>query len=63
VVDPLEIMVNLGAERAAGERMRRVAVQLPGGTVLHFYNPTARVRAVVPASAANRLDRHGLLPL
>ena len=33
VVDPLEIVTHLGAERAAGEGMRWVAVQLPGGTV------------------------------
>src|SRR3984893_18625485 len=59
VVDPLEIVIHLGAERAAGERMRRVAVQLPGGTVVHFYYPTARVRTVVPACAANDLDRAG----
>src|SRR6185295_6514244 len=57
VVDPLEIVIHLGAERAAGKRMRRVAVQLPGGTVVHFYYPTARVRTVVPACAANDLDR------
>src|SRR6202163_4996722 len=57
VVDPLEIVIHLGAERAAGERMRRVAVQLLGGTVVHFYYPTARVRTVVPACAANDLDR------
>src|SRR3979411_555280 len=59
VVDPLEIVIRLGAERAAGERMRRVAVQLPGGTVVHFYYPTARVRTVVPACAAHDLDRAG----
>src|SRR6202790_1944838 len=59
VVDPLEIVIDLGAERAAGERMRRGAVQLPGGTVVHFYYPTARVRTVVPTCAANDLDRAG----
>src|SRR6202790_4795586 len=59
VVDPLEIVIDLGAERAAGERMRRGAVQLPGGTVVHFYYPTARVRTVVPACTANDLDRAG----
>src|SRR6185295_414097 len=59
VVDPLEIVIHLGAERAAGERMRWVAVQLPGRTVVHVYYPTARVRTVVPASAANDLERAG----
>src|SRR5262245_10287685 len=57
MVNTFEIVIDLGAERAASERMRRVAVELPGGTVLHFDAPVAGVRAVVATCATNDVHR------
>ena len=57
VIDALEIVIHLGAERAARERMRRIAGQLLGGAVAHLDDPAAGVRTVVAACAANDVHR------
>ena len=57
VVDALEVVVHLGAERAARERMRGIAGQPLGGAVPDLDHPAAGVRAVVPAGAADGVER------
>ena len=57
MVDALEIVVDLGAQRPAGERMRRIARETLGGAVPDVDHPAARVGAVMPAGAADDLDR------
>ena len=60
VIDLLEVVVDLRAQPATGERMRFVALQ-PGGTpVLDFHHPPARIGAIVSTCAANGVRRsHG----
>ena len=53
MVDALEIVIHLGAERAAGERMRGITGQPLGGAVPDLDDPAARIGTVVPAGAAN----------
>ena len=60
MVDALEIVIDLGAERAARERMRGVAGQALGRAVPDLHYPTAGVRTIVPARAANDLEWFGL---
>ncbi len=61
-VDPVEILGNFAAEKALGNRMRRVACHLDGAPLfVHRYQHGARVGAVV---RADRVDdakggRHG----
>ena len=53
VIDAIEIVIHLGAKRAACEGMRRIAGKLLGGAVAHLHDPAAGVRTVVSACAAN----------
>jgi len=65
VIDAIEIVIHLGAERAARERMRGIAGQSLGLAITNLDDPAARVGAVVPACAADDVDgrdrqRHGV---
>ena len=57
MVDALEVVIDLGAERAARERMRGIAGQPLGQAVAHLDDPAAGVRAVVSAGAADDIGR------
>ena len=57
MVDAIEIVIDLGAKRAASEGMRRIAGQPLRRPVPHFYDPRARVRTIVAARAAHGLKR------
>ena len=53
VIDTLQVVVDLGAQRAARERMRGIAGQTCRRSVLNLHGPGARVGAVVPAGSPN----------
>ena len=55
MIDAIEIVIHLRAERAAREGMRGIAEQLLGGAVAHLHDPAAGVRTIVSACAANDL--------
>ena len=57
MVDALEVVIHLGAERAAGERMRGITRERLGSAITDLNDPGTRIRTVVPAGAANDLDR------
>ena len=59
VVHPLQIAVDLAAERALRDRMIGVApdIQRPLACAIHRNLPTARIRAVVRACARDDADR------
>jgi len=59
LVDALEIVILFGAQRAARKRMFAVARQSLRDPVPYFDHPTARVRTIVPARAADDLEWFG----
>ena len=58
-IGALEVVRDLGAQRALGERHRRVALDLDGDAVLHRHQHGAGVGAVVRAGGAHYLGGHG----
>jgi hypothetical protein len=59
MIDAFEVVIDLGAERAAREGMRGIAEELFGDAVTDLHDPAAGVGTVVSASAAD--DVHGWL--
>src|SRR5262245_58063053 len=57
MVDAIEIVIDLGAQGAASEGVRRIAGQPFRRPVPHFHDPRARVWTVVAARAAHGLKR------
>src|SRR5262245_29477052 len=57
MVDAVEIVVHLGAERAASERVLGVPRQPLRAAVPDLHHPGARVGTIVPARAADDVKR------
>jgi hypothetical protein len=53
VIDPLEIVIHLGAQRSARERVGGITVKTDRGVAVHVDDPAAGVRAIVAARTAN----------
>ena len=56
VIDALQVVIHLGAERAAREGVRGIAGQRHSGAVAHVHGPRAGVGAIVAAGATHDLD-------